>query len=602
MIHTIDFETEAIEHYPSYPPKPVGVSIWYGHAEQPIYLGWGHPSGNNSTYEEAKAALASIWDEELLMHNARFDMEVAHVHFGLPYPKDPLKIHDTLFLNFLYDAHADSLSLKPSAHRILGIAPDEQEELRLHLAAKGFSGKDWGAHISKGDGLIVGKYACGDTFRTRKLFDPLLDHVNKNGMLAAYRREQYLAPILSDNERDGVRINLARLQEDLAIWEKTYERVTSALTKEIGDCNPDSSAELANALLTSGRARESDFARTPTGRLSTSKDSIAAAVKDPTLVQLLSYRGNLKTLLTTFMRPWERIASSCNGRLHPQFNQVRGDFYGTRTGRLSSSNPNFQNVPTEFKGEPPPTFDNLPAMRQYILPDEGEILVASDFNGQEMRIAAHFAEGRAAEIYRQDPRADFHAVVSQILKEEANLDLPRKDVKITGFSLIYGSGIGALSELLGVDRATASRIRRHYFDALPGFEELMRDVSERGRLGMAVRTWGGRHIFAEKGKLVNGQQWTFEYKLLNHLIQGSAADQTKEAIIKAGYKTPHRRFLVTVHDENVYSVKPGQLAPMVEDIKASMEDQPGWDVPFRAEVECGYNWHELTPYEDFNDY
>jgi DNA polymerase-1 len=192
--------------------------------------------------------------------------------------------------------------------------------------------------------------------------------------------------------------------------------------------------------------------------------------------------------------------------------------------------------------------------------------------------------------------------VSDLLKEEAGLTLSRKEVKTVGFSLIYGSGIGALSELLGVDRGTASRIKSHYFDALPGFGELMQDVSERGRLGMPVKTWGGRYIYAEPPKMVGGQRWSFEYKLLNHLIQGSASDQTKEAVITAGYKTPHRRFLITVHDENVYSVKPSMLAPMVEDIKASMENQSGWDVPFRAEVECGLNWHNLEPYEEFNGY
>lgn len=598
MITCIDFETEAILPHPNYPPKPVGVSIWYAIAEQPIYLAWGHPTGNNCTYEEAKRVLSAIWDQELLMHNARFDMEVAHKWFGLPYPKDARRIHDTMYLLYLYDAHADSLSLKPSAERILGIAPDEQTKLRNYLAMQGYSGKDWGAHISKAPGELVGEYACGDTFRTRKLYEPLIDFVNKNGMLAAYRREQILAPILTENERDGIRIDLNKLQFDLQFWEGIYGGITTRLIEEIGDCNPDSSGELAAALLRSGRARETDFARTPTGRISTSKDSLAAAIKDPILVQLINYRGQLKTILTTFMRPWARIGAENNGRLHPQFNQVRGDFYGTRTGRLSSSNPNFQNIPTEFKGTPPDKFPSLPIMRGYILPDEGDVLVSSDFNGQEMRIAAHFAEGRAADIYRTNPRADFHQVVSEIIREEAGLNLPRKDVKITGFSLIYGAGISSLAEQLGVDRATAANIKRHYFDALPGFQELMEDVSERGRAGMSVKTWGGRHIYAEKPKMVNGGMWSFEYKLLNHLIQGSAADQTKEAVNRCGYKTKHRRFLATVHDENVYSVNPNLLAHEVEEIKASMEDQAGWDVPFRAEVEYGANWADLKGYNE----
>jgi len=148
-----------------------------------------------------------------------------------------------------------------------------------------------------------------------------------------------------------------------------------------------------------------------------------------------------------------------------------------------------------------------------------------------------------------------------------------------------------------VDRSTAANIRKHYFQALPGFKELMDDVSERGRLGGAVKTWGGRLLYAEKPKIVKGQAWSFEYKLLNYLIQGSAADQTKEAINTVGYWGNYCRFLATVHDENVYSVAPEELDSEVEAIKASMEDQKGWDVPFKVEVKVGANWHDMVKHE-----
>jgi DNA polymerase I-like protein with 3'-5' exonuclease and polymerase domains len=121
----------------------------------------------------------------------------------------------------------------------------------------------------------------------------------------------------------------------------------------------------------------------------------------------------------------------------------------------------------------------------------------------------------------------------------------------------------------------------------------MDDVSARGRRGQPVRTWGGRLIYAEKHKLVNGQLWTFEYKLLNYLIQGSAADQTKEAICTGGYKTSTRRFLATVHDENVYSVAPDNLPSDIMDIRAAMENQSNWDIPWRAEIKYGPNWHNM---------
>jgi len=592
-LHIVDFETEAIAPWPQYPPKPVGVSIWHAEASQPFYLAWGHPTGNNATYEDARAALAAIWGQPICFHHARFDTEVARVHMGLPYPKDVLEVHDTLFLNYLYDVHAPSLSLKPSAERILQLPPDEKDELDAWLKAHGFKP---GADICKAPGDLVGRYANGDTFRTRKLFDHLHDFVNKKGMLAAYRREQRIAPILSQSEAEGCRIDRDGLASDLEQFEGVMLQVNARLLAVVGDCNPDSSVELARALLKSGMAHESDFLLTPTGKLSTAKASMDQAVKDPTLRALLGYRGHLKTLLTTFMRPWLEF-SSYDGRLRPQWNQVKGDEYGTRTGRLSSSNPNFQNVPTELKGDVPDSLPPLPFLRQYILPDEGHVLVSADFNGQEMRIASHFAEGRAAQIYRDDPTANFHAVVASLIKREAGLDIPHKMVKITGFSLLYGSGIPSLAALLAVDKATATRIRAAYFQALPGFRELMDDVSKRGRQGLPVRTWGGRLIHAEPPRIVKGQQWDFSYKLTNYLIQGSAADQTKEAIGTIGYATSTRRFLATVHDENVFSVDPDHLRENVGEILASMEEQQGWDVPFKAAVEVGPDWHNLQEYK-----
>lgn len=594
--HCIDFETEAIEPRPKYPPKPVGVSIWRADQNEPTYYAWGHPSKNNCTFEEARSALAAVWEDEILFHNARFDTEVARIHMGLSYPENADLVHDTMYLLYLQDSQADTLALKPSASRLLGIAPSEQEALRKYLAGKGYAGKDWGAYISKAPGDIAGEYAKGDVLRTRKIYELLFPQVVAMGMLDAYRREQKLAPILNQNEADGIRIDLPTLELDLARYEKIYRVVSQTLLDKIGKCNPDSTAELAQALITSGSARKEDFLLTPTGRLSTAKGSIDGAVKDPVLKQLLGYRGQLKTMLTTFMRPWLEFATANNGRVHPQFNQVRGDIYGTRTGRLSSSNPNFQNVPTEPKGDPPAGLPPLPFMRQYVLPDEGHVLVSADFHSQEFRIAAHYAEGGAAEIYRTDPSADFHARVAEILRTDAGLTLPRKAVKITGFSLIYGSGIKALAGLLGVDANTAGKIRRHYFQVLPGLQELMDDVSARGRQGKPVRTWGGRLLYAEKGKLVNGQQWTFEYRLLNYLIQGSAADQTKEAIINAGYNTTTRRFMITVHDENVYSVSRESLEKDIKEIRSTMEDQPNWDVPWRAEIKYGPNWHNLQLY------
>ena len=592
-MNVLDFETDSIEPYPDFPPKPAGVSIWMEGAEAPHYYAWGHPSGNNCTLSEATAAVRLAIKGEVVMHNARFDMAVAEKWMDIKWPKDPLKIHDTLYLNFLYDVNAPSLSLKPSAERILGIPPDEQTSLQAYLRSQGLREFDY----AKVSGELVAPYANGDTFRTRKLFDHTLDYINRKGMLSAYRREQTLAPILNANERDGIRVNLPALQRDLEVYEKVFKDVSDLLSTYIGSANPDSPAELAHALISKGFAKESDFLRTEkTKKISTAKASMDRAIGASSLRTILAYRGALKTILSTFMRTWERIASQCGGWLHPQFHQVKTDDFGARTGRLSSSDPSFQNVPTEFEIAPPEGFPPLPLMRQYVLPDsDDEIILTSDFNGQEMRVMAHFAEGKAAEIYRENPRADFHKVASDLIHEATGNELGRKKVKIIGFTMIYGGGAPVIAERLGIDKDAATEMKRHYFEAIPGFKQLMEEVSSRGRKGQPVKTWGDRLIYAEPPKMVQGRYRDYSYKLVNHLVQGSSADQTKEAINTAGYRTECKRFMATVHDENVYSVKKGRVDAAVMEVKASMEDQLGWDVPFRVEMKTGDDWHYLSP-------
>jgi DNA polymerase-1 len=253
-----------------------------------------------------------------------------------------------------------------------------------------------------------------------------------------------------------------------------------------------------------------------------------------------------------------------------------------------------QNVPTEFENADVAGYPALPLMRQYILPEYGEVLVAADYNGQEMRLLAHFAEGKLAEIYNNDPRADIHAVAAEIVSQMAGMSLKRKQTKIVGFSLVYGSGIPHLAEGLGVPYEEARRVKEAYFRAMPGLKEFLREVSNRSE----VRTWGGRIIPVEPSRLVNGDSWSFGYKLANHLIQGSAADQTKQSIIDYVDHRSHGSFLATVHDENVISVPVDKLAEEIALLRGSMERLPGFDVPFVAEVETGPNWADLKAYND----
>ena len=132
---TIDFETQAISPRPHYPPVPVGVAIWEP-GRKPEYLAWGHPTENNCTLAQAKTKLKALWGRELLFHNAKFDLDVAETHLGLPLPPWE-RVHDTLYLLFLHNPHALSLSLKPASESLLGMPPEEQDAVKAWLLAQG---------------------------------------------------------------------------------------------------------------------------------------------------------------------------------------------------------------------------------------------------------------------------------------------------------------------------------------------------------------------------------------------------------------------------------------------------------------------------------
>jgi DNA polymerase-1 len=603
---TFDYETEAIDGNPIYnPPRPVGVSLKF-EDEPSRYLAWGHPTENNVSWEDGRAhtLVALHAAGEVIAHNSAFEMAVTKKWFGHSF-KDPLKVHDTQFLLFLTDPYAQTYALKPSAERVLGLAPTEQDELRDWILANvpGATTTNWGAYICKAPGGLVGRYAAGDTDRTRSLFNTLYPRILEAGMLEPYRREQKLLPILFESSELGVRVDTKSLESDTHVYAAAKWISEDYIRTKLGDFNIDSDAELAEALDRSGQV--TSWVLTPTGRRSTARKNLVGRVGDPGLLAHLAYRGVLATCLGTFAEPWLAQAKREGGRVHPQWNQVRasknaqGDMSGTKTGRMSCNNPNLQNPPNYFEGLviPPEvthvfsglSIPHVPHMRRYLLPEEGQVWLKRDFSAQEMRIMAHFAEGKLFDAFRSDPTTDPHVAVQKMIKELLSMDFSRKFIKTTGFGIMYGRGIPNLSLALGVDQVEGKRVRDAYYSALPEVQQLSSDTRNRGKRGSFIRTWGGRVYYREPDPARD-----LSYKLLNYLIQGSAADQTKQAIIDwhAG-KSKHSRLLAAVHDEINVSGMPVDM----EWLQKSMNEDR-FDVPFRSDGFGGPSWGDL---ENWND-
>lgn len=613
---TIDFETFGIGPRPhEYPPKPVGVSIKYP-GKKAKYYGWGHPSENNCTWREGQRALAKAWGyaHGLLFHNAKFDLDVATTHMDVEMPHWT-KVHDTMLLLFLNDPEAWSLSLKPSAERYLNLPPDEQDEVRDYLIenqpvvgvkiSKG-AGKvkePFGKYIAYAPGKLVGKYANGDVERTEALFKHVADQVIvKRKMSEAYDRERKLLIILLYMERKGVAVDVERLRLDIRRFETEKEKIERKIRNYIKadlDINLDSGDQLIETMLASGVVKEEDLLYTDKGKVQTNKAALDDMIKDQKLKQLLVWRTQLSTCLNTFMKPWYETAKE-GGLIYTQWNQIRsthaGGSIGTRTGRLSST-PNFQNIPkmlSAFKGMMP-----LPLVRDYLIPFKGHVFVDRDYSQQEPRILAHFEDGQLRDKYIENPWIDFHDTAQEELAH-MGLHYERRPVKNTNLGLIYGMGVGLLAERSGLTVQEAKTLKAAILRLYPGLKDMYADMKTIAALKEPIRTWGGREYYCEEPKVVKNRLMSFDYKMVNKLIQGSAADCTKEAIIRF-WDHPDRKqdwFLVlNVHDQLTVSCPTRDKKAAMEILRETMESIE-FDVPMLTEGAWSkVSWHQLQDYD-----
>lgn len=628
---TIDFETFGIEGRPKYPPIPVGVSIKKP-GRKAKYYAFGHPTENNCCWSDAAKALEEAYQckDGVLFQNGKFDVDVADVWFGLTIPEWD-KIHDTMFLLFLDDPHQRELGLKEAAARLLGWPAEEQDAIaewliehqpvpNVKISKSKASPHYFGRYLCFAPGKLTGKYANGDVDRTEALFKLLWRKTVERGMLAPYDRERRLMPILLEMERQGLLVDLDRLRYDVATYNTWREKLNAWLIDKL-QCAPDinfnSGQQLFKAMLNAGLVDEDKAPLTPTGKYQTNKDALLVAVNDKQLLAVLKYRTQLNTCLNTFMAPWLATAEQSNGLIFTQWNQVRApkgaDNAGTRTGRLSST-PNFQNIPNEFKAIfkhdtsdrkfrrtlPKSPFDNLPPLpkvRSYIVPFDGEVLIDRDYSQQEPRILGHFDGDKILQKYAEDPWIDFHTSAQEELAK-AGKHYDRKPVKNTNLGLIYGMGVGKLAERNDMSVEESSALKKSILQLYPGLKEMNADMKLRARTSTPIRTWGGREYYCEEPKVIGGRLRTFEYKMINVLIQGSAADCTKEAIIRYhAVKHPDAKIILNVHDQITVSVPKSILKSEMEVLRECMESVE-FDIPILSEGDISEtNWDELKTYD-----
>jgi DNA polymerase-1 len=606
---------------------PVGVAI--KRASSCRYLAWGHPSENNCTRKEATGILRNhLKHDKCLFHNSAFDIDVGQTHLGLPFPRD---FEDTLFLGYLRDPRQRSLALKPMADQWLNMPPDEQQQLKDWILNNIPEAKrkpsQWGAHIAKAPGGLVGKYAKGDVIRTHKLYKLFLPYVREMEMVEAYEVEKDIVKIKLSMERHGIQTADKRLKRDLPKWIAAHDAARAAIFRKLkitkayeADCpkgffNLNSGEQLADAIELAGLTEY--WIYTEKGNRSTSLENLQEVVTDKNFLKIFGVYATLEKYITGFLTPWIETGNKDGlGRVYPTFNQVRsepkygGKGGGTKTGRPSVSNPNFNNIPANAnESKNAATLAdvkkwvknhgiNFIGLRDYITPSQGNYLIARDYKQQELRVLAHYEDGALMQSFLDNPNLDIHEAVRIEIYERTGVKLTRKAVKKIAFGILYGFGLDTLAEELGTTRDEASKLKRVYMQTLPGVPELQKELKQVAKRDDFIRTAGGRVYYCEDPRYVEGRLRTYDYKLLNLLIQGTSADITKRAMIRAAKSGALKgQMIIQLYDEIIVDTPDYKYDMGV--LKEAMEGALPLDVALPTDGDYSkVSWGRMRGYKD----
>jgi len=494
------------------------------------------------------------------------------------------KIVDTMIASALVDENQMRYDLNNCSKRYTGKGKNETE---LYQAAK-----DWGvdakAEMYKLPAIYVGAYAEKDAEITYELWQELKKEIINQDLKSIFQLETDLFPCLVDMRFLGVRVDIEgahKLKEELSKEEK------ECLLKVKKETSVDVQIWAARSIAQVFEKLHLPFDRTEKTNSPSFTKNFLQNHAHP-LVKLIARAREINKAHTTFIDTI--IKHNHKGRIHAEINQLRGDNGGTVTGRFSYSNPNLQQIPARNK-------ELGPRIRSLFVPEEGHTWGCFDYSQQEPRLVVHYASlqnlygvNEVLDSYNEGD-ADFHTIVADMA------EIPRSQAKTINLGLFYGMGKNKLQAELGVSKEKAEDLFKQYHNKVPFVKQLMDNVMYRAQDSGKIRTLLGRlcrfHLWepnqfgihkalsheaalAEHGP---GIKRAYTYKALNKLIQGSAADMTKKAMLEL-YKegiTPH----IQVHDELDISVNNNS-----DKIKEIMEGAVTLEVPNKVDYESGPNW------------
>ena len=553
------------------------------------YFPIAHDAGGNMDL-----SITVAWMEDLLkspatkiFHNAAYDLGWLKANNFVVNGK----IVDTMIAAALIDENRWSFSLNACAKDYLG---EIKNETFLNEKAK-----EWGIDpkqdLWRMPAGYVGFYAEQDAGLTLRLWQRFKAEIQQQSLNDVWEMEMALLPILIEMRSRGIRVN----EEKAQLLKKEFIQKENKLLKKIKD------ETTLGVDIWAARSVAQVFDRVGVDYPLTQKSgepSFTAnwlANCEHPIAQLIREAREVNKFHSTFIDSIQRFVHK--GRIHAEINQLRSDQGGTVSGRLSYANPNLQQIPARNK-----EFGNK--IRSLFLPEEGKQWGSFDYSQQEPRLVAHYSSAIGQNLdgseefikAYQDESADFHQIVADMA------EISRTQAKTINLGLFYGMGKNKLSKELGISKDKAEILLNKYNSRVPFVKKLAGAVTQSASKFGFIRTIKGRKCRFDKWEPAtfgmnqamdyneakanygNNIRRAFTYKALNRLIQGSAADQAKQAMIDC-YKAGHLP-LLQIHDELCFSVGKDED---IKVIKNKMENAvENLKVPFKCDVALGKSWGE----------
>ena len=543
-------------------------------------IGYYLPIKNNKTvYEKSFEILRPFFESTEIIkvgHNIKFDIQVLH-KYNI---KVLSPIYDTMVAHYLINPDMRH-NLDTLSESYLNYSPISIESL---------IGKKGKNQVSMRDVSIdkITNYASEDadiTLQLKSVFDKEIEVNNLNKIF--YDIEIPIINVLSEMEIEGIKIDTSYLKK----LDKEFEEDLGKLKKEIfkksgEEFNLNSPKQLGEILFDKLKL-VSKPKKTKTGQYSTSEDVLSSLANDHKIIENILEWRSLDKLQNTYVKSLPKEVSSLTGRVHSSFNQTV-----TTTGRLSSNNPNLQNIPIR-------TANGQKIRRAFIPRNSDYILMAADYSQIELRVIASMSNEENmidAFVNNQDIHTITASKIYNINPENVTRE-QRGNAKTVNFGIIYGVSAFGLSQQTDLNRSESKVMIDSYFSNYPGLKKYMSDQIDFARNNGYVETIMGRRRYLQN---INSQNNMLrsgaERNAINAPIQGSAADIIKIAMININSEFKKQslksKMLLQVHDELVFDVHNSEKDQIKDIVKTTMESAVKLKVPLKIDLEYGKNWLE----------